>query len=342
MLMAAATALLMPIILLVSAILGTSGYPIVFWSAVVPAGLALFFYLLIRFDLNLRFRDPSLTGEMILAAIVCVAVVSYWTDGARRVIDMFYLMAMMFGALRLGARRLLWLALVALLAHGTVLVLWHRHHPGSGTQGSIMEWLALAAILPWFAAMAAYVNGLRLVLSTSRRNLAAALARMETIAIRDELTGLYNRRYLMDTLERETARGQRGGSSFAICLLDIDHFKSVNDTYGHPAGDEVLRTVASTAEGSKRAVDIIGRLGGEEFLLVLPETDQKGAMECAERIRRAIGECAFTGLPADRRVTVTTGIAISGKDESPTALLARADGALYAGKAAGRNRTITA
>ncbi|MDA0226321.1 MAG: GGDEF domain-containing protein [Proteobacteria bacterium] len=342
MLMALATAMMMPVILLVSAMLGTSSYLIVPWSAVAPMGLAIFFYVLIRFDFNLRFRDPSLTAEMILASIVCVAVISYWTDGARRVVDMFYLMSMMFGALRLGAARLLWLAVVALLAHGVMLLLWHSHHPDVGIKESAMEWLALAMILPWFAGMAAYVNALRARLSKSRRKLAKALDRMESIAIRDELTGLYNRRFLMDLLEREAARGQRTGSVFAVCLVDVDHFKSINDTYGHAAGDEVLRGVAATAEANKRAVDVVGRLGGEEFLVVLPETDLKGAMACAERIRHAIGECTFSVLPPERRLTVTAGIALSVRNESPSALLARADRALYAGKAAGRNRTLAA
>jgi len=341
-LMALGTAMMMPLILLVSAMLGTSGHAIVASSAAAPVGLAVFFYVLIRFDFNLRFRDPSLTAEMILASIVCVAVISYWTDGARRVIDMFYLMSMMFGALRLGTARLLWLAVVALLAHGVMLVVWHHHHPVLGIEASVVEWLALAMILPWFAGMAAYVNALRTRLSKSRRKLAKALERMESIAIRDELTGLYNRRFLMDLLEREAARGLRTGSTFAICMIDIDHFKSVNDTYGHPAGDEVLRGVAATAEANKRAVDVVGRLGGEEFLVVLPETDLKGAMACAERIRRAIGERTFSVLPPERRLTVTAGIALSIRNESPSTLLARADRALYAGKAAGRNRTLAA
>lgn len=340
---ATATSLLMPLILLVSAALSKGTYWIVGLSTATIVGSALVFYMLIRTGLNLRMRDQSLTGEMILAAIMCVAVISYWAGAARPAIEMFYLMALLFGALRLGTVRLLGLAMIALLAHAAMIKVWHMNHPGSDVTTSLIRLTSLAIILPWFAAMGAYVNGLRTRLSDSNLKLTEALARIENIAVRDELTGLYNRRFLTEFLERETARVQRTGRTYAVCMLDIDHFKSINDSFGHAAGDAVLKQIAAAAEACKRNVDVIGRLGGEEFLLVLPDTDMTGAANCAERIRKVVEESTFPELPAGRRVTVTAGVALSGQaGEAPPALLARADEALYQGKAAGRNRVVAA
>jgi diguanylate cyclase (GGDEF)-like protein len=340
MLIGAATSLLMPLVLLVSAVLGLAEYGVVVWSAALTFAAAAVFYGLFRSGLNLRFHDQSLTGEMILAAIVSVAATSYWAGQARPAIEMFYLMALLFGALRLGAARLLWLALIALIAHATMLKVWHMNHPGGDATASLMDLAALAIILPWFAAMGAYVNGLRTRLSDSNRRLTEAVARIESIAVRDELTGMYNRRFLMEFLDRETARVRRSSGSYAICMLDIDNFKSINDSFGHAAGDAVLKHFAAVAGTCARGVDVFGRLGGEEFLLVLPDTDVRGAAACAERMRRTVAESAWPLLPPGHRVTVTAGVALYGRQEMPSALLARADSALYSGKASGRNRVV--
>ena len=128
------------------------------------------------------------------------------------------------------------------------------------------------------------------------------------------MTGVYNRRYLMERITEETHRCLRNGSAFCICMVDIDFFKRVNDVDGHLHGDEVLRSVATTASKALRQLDFFGRYGGEEFIMVLTDTAQEGAMVTAERVRRA----------------------------DSAATLQRADDALYAAKAAGRNRSVTA
>jgi len=289
------------------------------------AGVSLAFYAVFRTGANLRFRDPSLTAEIIFSAILCVALIGYWSDKARPAVEMFYLMALMLGALRLGAPRLLGLAAIALCAHAGMLYLWHAKHPGIDIADALMDLSALAIILPWFAAMGAYVYGLRARLSEANHKLADALGRIEEIAVHDELTGLYNRRFLLEVLARETAVQHRTGRVFAVCMLDIDHFKSVNDTFGHGAGDAVLKHFAAVSAAGKRGADVFGRLGGEEFLM-----------------RKAIEASTFPELPAGRRITVTAGVAQSHAGEPPDGLVARADGALYTGKAAGRNRVEAA
>jgi diguanylate cyclase (GGDEF)-like protein len=154
-------------------------------------------------------------------------------------------------------------------------------------------------------------------------------------AIRDPLTGLYNRRFLLEALEKEVQRSARYGSEGSLVIFDVDDFKQVNDRYGHAAGDEVLRTVGRIAEQVIRPADSFGRIGGEEFALLLPETSQLEALLVAERVRTAIGREKI--LP-DRKITVSGGIASCPSDARDTADLQRlADGALYFAKRNGKD-----
>ena len=339
---AAATSCLVPLVLFVFAALGAADFQVAVWGAALIGALIVLFYVLLRSGLNLRCRDPSLTSEMILAAILCIAYLSYHVGNARMAIAMFYLMALWFGVLQLGAGRLLGLAVIALLAHGIMLWMWHERNPGADVAASQMQIATLAVVLPWFAAMSAYVNGLRRRLAESNRRLTEAVERIEVIAIRDDLTGLYNRRFLLEFLDRETVRTQRAGGVISVCMIDIDHFKSINDSLGHAAGDAVLRHFGTLAATAIRSADILGRLGGEEFLVVLPDTYLPGAVKIAEYIRETVEASAFSGLPAGRTVTITGGVATLTTSEGSAGLLARADRALYVGKARGRNTIVAA
>jgi len=188
--------------------------------------------------------------------------------------------------------------------------------------------------------MGGYVNRLRMRLSDSHRDLKRAFDRIEQLAVRDALTGSYNRRFLMDCLAGERSRAERLNTAFSVCLVDLDHFKGINDNFGHAAGDAVLKELPALAAAGLRAIDVFGRFGGEEFLMVLPGAALEGARAAAERVRRAIEAAPFPAA-SEQRVTVTIGVAQHGKGEDVAALLARADRALYAGKAAGRNRVVT-
>ena len=308
-------------------------------SALVLA-LIVLFYAAFRSGLNLRRADPSLTTEMIGAAILFLACIMYYAEGARNALSFFYGVALLFGVLRLDTRRLLSLAAFALVAHAVMLMLSFTSNPAMDLKAAYLQFTMLLIVLPWFAVMGGFVNSLRRRLSDSNRQLKDAYDRIEQIAVHDELTGLYNRRFLLQVLRREHARAQRLNTGFAVCLFDIDHFKSINDTFGHAAGDAVLKYFALIANSGLRAVDVLGRYGGEEFMLILPDTGRAGACATAERGRAVVEAAGFPALPADRRVTATVGIAVSRRGESVQDLLGRADSALYAGKAAGRNRVV--
>lgn len=158
---------------------------------------------------------------------------------------------------------------------------------------------------------------------------------VEELSVTDALTGLYNRRRLSEALSSEYARFERYGQGFSIVLLDIDHFKNVNDTFGHPAGDAVLQAFAAILKNSSRNPDILGRWGGEEFLVILPDTDRAAALRFAERVRCAVEGYVF---PIETRLTASLGVAAITQGEALHDLIQRADRALYRAKEAGRNR----
>ncbi|MGJ4730045.1 GGDEF domain-containing protein [Luteimonas sp. SDU101] len=159
------------------------------------------------------------------------------------------------------------------------------------------------------------------------------------LATHDALTGLYNRRHFMDVLDREIARALRHGRDLALCILDVDLFKPVNDTFGHIAGDEVLRRMAAVLRQHLRGDDIAARIGGEEFAVLLPEGGAAGAVVFAERLREAIAATIFSPGGTPRQITVSVGVApLQAPDTSRSQLLAAADAALYRAKHEGRNR----
>jgi diguanylate cyclase (GGDEF) domain len=154
----------------------------------------------------------------------------------------------------------------------------------------------------------------------------------------DTLTGLSNRRHFLEQLEREQARLQRNGGEAAVLMLDLDRFKQINDTYGHAAGDEVLRAFALIVRDSLRRTDLAGRLGGEEFAILLPDTGLEQAHAFAERIRARVAGAAIDTGNATLQVTVSIGIsALEATETRIETALARADAALYHAKRAGRN-----
>ena len=163
--------------------------------------------------------------------------------------------------------------------------------------------------------------------------------RLQTMALTDELTGLNNRRQVMARLEEEFQRAVRLGESICLISLDIDHFKRINDTYGHPFGDQVLKRVAENMLSSVRPYDIVGRIGGEEFLIVAPASPPHEAVSLAERIVSGIRQTIIEDGPTRANVTASAGVAVIRREDADIdELLRRADRALYQAKAEGRNR----
>jgi diguanylate cyclase (GGDEF)-like protein len=187
-----------------------------------------------------------------------------------------------------------------------------------------------------------YGSTMRKMLYNRSFELKAAYKRIEELAELDELTGASNRRCIMRMLEEEIARSVRDGSPCAIALIDLDWFKRINDAYGHPTGDEVLRTFSITMFANIRSVDRFGRYGGEEFLLVLPDMDAGQAVRALDRLRAIIADLDWSAFSPGMKVTMSAGVAMLNPNETSDTFLARADSALYAAKAQGRNRIASA
>ena len=187
-----------------------------------------------------------------------------------------------------------------------------------------------------------FSNSMRQSLYEKSLALKKAYKRIEELAELDELTGSFNRRCIVRMLEEEISRADRTKSCCSIALIDLDWFKRINDTYGHPTGDEVLRTFAITVFANIRSIDRFGRFGGEEFLLVFPDTPHEAAASIVDRLRAIIADLDWSAFSPGMRVTVSAGIATLREDENPDAILARADRALYEAKERGRNRIASA
>jgi diguanylate cyclase (GGDEF)-like protein len=187
-----------------------------------------------------------------------------------------------------------------------------------------------------------FASSLRESLYKRGLQLKEAYRRIEELAELDELTGSFNRRCIMRMLDDEIARAHRTKTPFSVALIDLDWFKGINDAYGHPTGDEVLRTFAITVFANIRSIDRFGRYGGEEFLLILPDTPHEVAARILDRQREIIAELDWSAFSPGMRVTISAGVATLLPNEAPDALLARADSALYAAKARGRNRIASA
>jgi len=187
-----------------------------------------------------------------------------------------------------------------------------------------------------------FSSAMRQSLYKSGVDLKEAYKRIEELSELDDLTGSFNRRCIMGVLDDEIARAHDNQTPCSIALIDLDWFKRINDTYGHPTGDEVLRTFAITVFANIRPIDKFGRYGGEEFLLLLPDTSGEGAARILDRLRAIIADLDWSAFSPGMQVTISAGVATLKPNETPDIILARADGALYAAKARGRNRIASA
>lgn len=292
---------------------------------------------------NLKFRDPGLIEpQMMLAVMMQIGIVMVVPQVTFPFItNLFTVFGFGMNWLSLRDSVVVW----TLGIIGTAAVFYgtqgHLGLPASSTFELSLVWSYFALILARCLLLSVNASQMRESLADSRRKLAASLEQVRLLADHDELTGSFNRRSLMVSLERERVRAERSGVPFSIAMIDLDHFKRVNDTYGHAAGDEVLRGLAKTVHGTMRVTDVFGRYGGEEFLLILVGTSLPLAQEGVERIRAALARKDWSFIAPNFSMTLSAGLATHRKGETIEQLLHRADLALYQAKDAGRNTVIS-
>lgn len=297
------------------------------------------FYLIFHFNINLRFRDPSLTTAQILVATVLLNVIAYHTDGGRGIILLLYLSSHIFGIYKLSTNQFLRLNVVAVLSYGgTIALLVLRRPEAIDLNLELVHWAALALLLPTFSVIGGHMSALREQLHSSNHELKAAVERISELAITDDLTGINNRRQMMNLIRGELERVERSQQVFSIALIDLDHFKQINDQYGHVTGDNVLGIFAKALDVNSRTMDSVGRYGGEEFLLIMPETQADVAETVVKRLQAMTAKLRFKTLDKNSVVRFSAGVTAYHLGDDLESLLSRADRALYQAKESGRNQ----
>ena len=308
-----------------------------FW--IILLSIIIILYIVFRTGLNLRMSDPSLTSIQMCVACLVVMYGIYYGHEIRGVLFSMYILILLFGTFRLYTSQFLFISAFALLTYGIDIVLLNIFRSQDiNLKIECFHWFGLAIVLISVSFIGGNISSIRRELSVSRKKLQSSLTVIREMAIHDDLTGFYNRSHLMDLIESENNRSVRTGSIFSLVMMDIDKFKKINDTYGHQIGDQVLRTFAAVIRSILRKTDFCGRYGGEEFLIVLTQTDLQAAKLFAERIRDCVENSFFPDLGPDSRVTVSIGLAEHRMQENIEKTISLADESLYKAKKRGRNR----
>lgn len=321
---------------------GTPTELVVAWALLSIGGLAAS-YLAIRSGWSRRLADPSLTLPQMLYAISSGALGYAMAGPMRGGTFPVLLVILMFGMFQLRPRTMAWVCLFTAALFGTVMAVMSQRQPQVYDPAvELGHFLMLAVTLPAVALLAGRLTRLREHRRQQRVELAEALVHIQELATRDALTGLINRRHMVELLEQERQRCVRSGRGFCVALIDLDHFKQVNDRHGHGGGDVVLRGFAREALAAIRVADVLARWGGEEFVLLLSDAHLPLARGGVERVRLRIEAAALLDAEPALRITMSAGLTEHIAGESVSDALARADRALYQAKAEGRNRTVVA
>lgn len=341
---------MLAVLLMVSSVgvmlwLGYAGYgalPVIIWWAVISIAGQLIMTCMVRFGWSKQWRDPALTVQQILWAVTCSAVAYVLAREAKGVVPGLLAVTLLFAALNLKAKQII---AVSLYAFGTFslavlfsMELVHKPEPEPAMEVAYAAVLLIMLLGSMMLSLRLYQ--LRGRLRRQRQELATALAENRELASRDILTGLINRRHMLELLHLEQRRCLRGVRVMLLAQMDIDHFKSINDTYGHGVGDMALQTFADVVRDNIRSSDVLSRWGGEEFVLLLSDTDIDGALLTLNRVRLAVQSADVAGAPAELRMTVSIGLATHIAGEALEVTLDRADQALYCAKRAGRNQVV--
>lgn len=298
-------------------------------------------YILLRTGLNKRFSDPSLTMFQMTTAALFVMVAIYFTDEIRGIMLLAYIVTILFGIFRFTLSQYIRFTLFSVATYAFVILLLQINHPDKiNFQIELLQLIIFASVLTWFSMLGNYLSGLREKLSLTNYNLKTALNTIQDLVIHDDLTQAYNRRHMYEELLRKKALADRSGIIFSITLIDLDFFKQVNDTYGHLKGDDVLKHLIHSIGREIREIDSVSRYGGEEFLIIMGNTDIKGAEEGALRIKKAVENLKFPGFPESFAITISAGVTSYKPVEPVEKMIDRADKALYKAKAAGRNQVF--
>ncbi len=312
------------------------------WWAAMSVGGLLVMTAFVRSGETARLSDPSLTIPQMVWTITSGAVAYVLAGDARGLIPSVLAMILFFGTFSLTMAEVIGIGVYALLAFAFAIGVTSRFSASPFGYLDTAYALMMLIVLSGCIALNLRIQRIRARLREQRLALAQALAVNRELATRDELTGLLNRRAMQDLIALEHRRSARSGRPLLLAQLDIDHFKPVNDTHGHATGDRALQAFANTVRSAVRDTDVLARWGGEEFVLMLSDTQLDGARELLERIRLAVAAMEIPHATGTLHLTVSAGLALHLPGDSVEHTLERADQALYTAKALGRNRVVVA
>ncbi|MGE8359874.1 diguanylate cyclase domain-containing protein [Pseudomonas sp.] len=296
---------------------------------------------------NLRFRDPSLTEAQVLVGLGWQTVLLAMFGEARGSLLLVYILVLLFGVFQLQPRVFARCAVLAFSGFVGLNLYEVYTYQLADPAHAILQACALGIVLVWLSLFASYIQAMRqrmrqrrFALQAHQDTLRGMMRQLEDLVATDELTGLFNRRHFLRLAGREL-EGLRGGRQHGLALIDLDHFKRINDIHGHAAGDRVLQTFAGVARACLRDDDVIARYGGEEFVLLLPNTEADQFTACCERLREAFSRAEPLGVKVDN-LSLSVGMTLLNQHDDLDEALQRADQALYQAKRNGRNRCAAA
>jgi len=294
-------------------------------ASVVIAIVNLLIYAILRSGRNEAFNDPSLTGVQMFFVCLVMGMTMFLLDGGRGGLLLLFLVLLMFGVLRLNPRQFTALGGFALFCYAVALAaVWQQRPEAFNAQVELLHLAALGTLVPCGGFFAGYVSGLRKSLRERQIDLQRAREQVHELKVLDPLTGVSNRSAVIAFLTQEIERAQRLNQPLSVIFIDLLHFKQVNREHGHPAGDEVLRSVAEHLRRCVRDVDGLGRYSGEEFLVVLPDTAQPAARAVAAKLLECVERSRFPGLPALFSLKCLFGVAERTDEQSVWPLIERA------------------
>jgi diguanylate cyclase len=327
---------------------GAATWSVASWFFLLSVGSTAFFLLAVRRGWNLRFKDRWLLWAQLLSNYAIQLVFIVASPKLWMIFLTSSLVSFNYAMLSFTPRQFRW----TWLGFGatTALALWIGRgrfaYPELSGANVALLWLFFFLAVRRLGLIGMQFSTLRAELSQRNRQLTLSLARIRELASQDDLTGVFNRRHFMELLQDERERSHRTRQPYSVALFDLDHFKTINDRFGHAGGDAVLRNFCTLVQAHMRVTDRFARWGGEEFVLLMPVTTPvESASLAVERIRSAVASHDWSStsvLPAQVRVTVSAGVATCVAGESVEALIARADAALYQAKDAGRNCFVMA
>lgn len=302
------------------------------------------FYVLVRSGKTRRLRDPNLMIAQQSFSLLAIAF-AYTATGPhdRGLVLILIALVMVFGMYTHHPRQSVFTGVLAMLMLGVCMGVLSRLDPAFYPPAlELLRFELMLSTLPALVLAAYQISAWRNRLARQRQELRVTLAKVQELASRDALTGLYNRRYMQDKLQECVRRFERYGERVTVVLIDLDHFKRINDQHGHRVGDEALVAFAAAATMVLRESDTAGRWGGEEFLFVLPNTSPRKADIAMQRLREALGRAQFSSAAPALRVAFSAGIALHEAGSPIHRTVDRADHALYDAKGQGRGCNVIA